>query len=186
MLSMDDALIAHTVHYGYYGFFPIVYSFENIVPHFLWKDKPQILTGNVYAHEIGILGEEDYSTGVSFSSTTTAFHLIGWPGIFFLAPALWFCLFTIFDSLCGDVRKTPWGLLILVLYAHAGPEGDIGVMVYMCFYTTYGLVFAAVIGTYVMPVLGTLFIGPEGITLRRGAPIRSIPNRLRPRATSTT
>jgi hypothetical protein len=184
MLSIDDALIAHTAKYGPYGTEPILISFENLVPHFIWRDKPQVILGNIYAHEVGILGEQDNSTGVSFSSTSTSFHLLGWPGIFFLAPALWFCLFTIFDSLCGDVRKTPWGLLVLVLYAHAAPEGDIGSIVYMCCYTTYGIIFAAIIGTYAMPILGTLLIGPEGISIRRGPPIRSIPNRLIPSAST--
>lgn len=51
-------------------------------------------------------------------------------------------------------------------------------------------------GAYVLPIVGTLFIGPEGIVIRRGAPITSIPksvattsgpfleNRLRLRACS--
>lgn len=140
--------------------------------------------GNVYAHEIGILSEEDESTGVSFSSTASAFHLTGWKGVFLLAPALWFFLFIIFDSLCGDIRKVPWGLLVLVLFAHAAPEGDITAIIYMCVYTAYAIIFAAVMGAYIMPLLGTLFIGPEGIMLRRSAPIRSIPNRLHPRISS--
>jgi hypothetical protein len=38
--------------------------------------------------------------------------------------------------------------------------------------------FAAVTRAYVMPVLGTFFIGPEGISVRRGAPIRAISSRL--------
>jgi hypothetical protein len=181
MFSVDDALIYHTQQYGTFGLLPLVWSFENVVPHFIWKDKPQVLTGNIYAHEIGILGEADESTGVSFSSTATAFHLAGWPGLLFIAPAIWFFLFFIFDSLCGDVRKTPWGLLVIVLYAHAAPEADITTIVYMCFFTTYAIVFAGIMGAYVTPIIGTLFIGPEGIMIRRGAPIRSIPNRLHPR-----
>ena len=66
-----------------------------------------------------------------------------------------------------------------MLYAHAAPEADISTVVYMCFYTAVGIVFAAVVGAYVMPVLGTFFIGPEGIQIRRGAPVRGVPNRLR-------
>jgi hypothetical protein len=184
MVSIDDSLNYATEQFGTFGLTPIVQAVENLVPHFIWKDKPQVLTGNVFAHEVGILSEEDESTGVSFSSTATAFHLAGWKGIFLLAPAVWFSLFTIFDSLCGDVRKTPWGLLVMVLFAHAAPEGDIGSIIYMCFYTTYAIVFAAVMGAYVMPIIGTLIIGPEGIMLRRGKPIRSIPNRLRPPVSS--
>jgi len=186
MVSIDDALIHRTEQFGAFGLTPMVQAFENLVPHFIWKDKPQGLIGNVFAHEVGILAEADESTGVSFSSTATAFHLAGWKGLFLLAPAVWFFLFLIFDSLCGDVRKTPWGLLVIVLFSHAAPEGDITAIIYMCFYTVYAIVFAGIMGAYVMPVIGTFFIGPQGIMIRRGTPIRSIPNRLRPPVSSAT
>jgi len=186
MMSIDDSLNYQTEQFGNYGLTPMVLAFENLVPHFIWKDKPQVLIGNIFAHEVGILGEEDESTGVSFSSTATAFHLAGWKGLLFLAPAVWFFLFLIFDSLCGDVRKIPWGLLVIVLYAHAAPEGDVTTIIYMCFYTVYAIVFAGIMGAYVMPIIGTFVIGPEGIMLRRGKPIRSIPNRLRPPVSSET
>jgi hypothetical protein len=186
MVSIDDALINHTQQFGTFGIAPVIQSFENVVPHFIWPDKPSLMAGNTYAHEVGLLAEEDTSTGVSFSSTAVAFHLLGWPGIFLLAPAIWLLLFTIFDSLCGDVRKAPWGLLVLALFAHAAPEGDLNAIIYMCFYVGFAIIFAAVMGAYVMPVLGTFFIGPEGISLRRGAPIRAIPSRLLPPASSQT
>jgi hypothetical protein len=178
MLSIDDALINRTALFGNFGAYPIIWAFENVVPHFIWKDKPTILIGNIWAHEVGLLGEDDESTGISFSSTSTGFHMLGWTGLFLLAPAIWFLLFTIFDSLCGDTRQTPWGLLVMVLYAHAGPEGDLPSLIYICFYTAFGIVFAAVVGAYVMPVLGTLIIGPEGVELRRTGSIRSIAGRI--------
>ncbi len=184
MISIDDALNNVTEQSGTYGIYPIVAALENVVPHFIWKDKPFLLSGNVYAHEVGILGEEDETTGISFSSTASSYHNLGWKGVFLLAPAVWLCLFTIFDSLCGDTRKTPWGLLVLVLYAHAAPEGDIGAIIYMCVYTVIAIVFAAVLGAYVMPVIGTFFIGPEGIMIRRGRPVRSMPPRRLPQAPS--
>jgi hypothetical protein len=180
MLTIDDELIEHTRQFGTFGYFPIIASFENLVPHVIWKDKPAIFFGNVYAHEIGILAENDISTGVSFSPTAEAYHLGEWRGIFLLAPCLWIALFTLFDSLCGDVRLSPWGLLVIVTFGHLAPEGGISSIPYALGYTVFGIVFAAVMGAYLMPILGTFFIGPEGITLRRGAPIRSIPNRLRP------
>jgi hypothetical protein len=186
MVAIDDALVNHTQQNGTLGFYPVILSIYNTVPHFIWADKPALIGGNNFAHEIGLLGEEDTSTGISFSSTSTAFHLLGWSGIFLLAPALWFLLFWTFDSLCGDTRQYPWGLLIVVLYSHAAPEGDVTSIVYMCFYTACGIVFAAIMGAYVMPVLGTFFIGPEGIMLRKGPPPRSIPNRLRPAAPPQT
>jgi hypothetical protein len=178
MISIDDALINHTAQFGTFGLYPVKEAFENLVPHFIWANKPVLLAGNIYAHEVGVLAENDESTGVSFSSTSTAYHLIGWTGIFLLAPAIWFFLFFVFESLCGDTRETPWGLLVMVLYTHAAPEGDIGNMIYTATYAAFGIVFAAVVGAYVAPVIGTLFIGPEGIELRRGASIRSIAGRL--------
>jgi hypothetical protein len=186
MVSIDDALANRTQQFGTYGFTPVIQSFQNLVPHFIWPEKPGLLSGNDFAHEVGLLAEEDTSTGVSFSSTAVAFHLLGWFGIFLLAPAVWLLLFTIFDSLCGDVRKAPWGLLVLVLFAHAAPEGDINSMIYISFFGAFAVIFAAVMGAYVMPVIGTFFIGPEGISLRRGVPIRAIPGRLLPPASSET
>jgi len=120
MISIDDALNNHTQQFGTYGILPVIQSFENLIPRFIWPDKPPLLSGNTYAHEVGLLAEADTSTGVSFSSTAVAFHLLGWPGIFLLAPAIWLLLFTIFDSLCGDVRKAPWGLLVMVAIRACG------------------------------------------------------------------
>jgi hypothetical protein len=183
-LALDDALIENTRQFGTFGLSPIIEGFENLVPHFIWKDKPTPFYGNVYAHQIGILGDADESTGISFSPTTEAFHLMGWLGIFVLAPTLWLVLFVVFDSLCGDDRKSPWGLLAIVTFAHMAPEGGISIIAYALGYTVFGIVFAAVMGAYLMPILGTFFIGPEGIQIRRGAPIRSVPNRLRPSSLS--
>jgi len=185
MISIDDALIHRTDQFGFFGLSPMVQAFENIVPHFIWKDKPQGVIGNVWAHEVGMLADADESTGISFSSTASTFHMAGWKGIL-LAAGTWFFLFLIFDSLCGDVRKTPWGLLVMVLFAHAAPEGDITAIIYMCFYTVYAIVFAGIMGAYVTPIIGSFFIGPQGIMIRRGVRIRSIPSRLRPPVSSAT
>jgi hypothetical protein len=185
-LAMDDALIEHTSQFGTFGLYPIIASFENLVPHFIWKDKPTVFFGNLYAHEIGILEDVDFTTGISFSPTAEAFHLAKWTGIFLLAPALWLLLFVVFDSLCGDVRRSPWGLLAIVSFGHVAPEGGVSQIPYALGYIVLGIVFAAVMGAYLMPIIGTFFIGPEGISIRRGAPIRSVPNRLRPAISSET
>jgi hypothetical protein len=179
-LSIDDALIHRTVQNGPIGIYPIIFGFENLVPHFIWKDKPTILYGNVYAHEIGLLADEDTSTGVSFSPTSEAYHLAEWTGLILLAPAIWIVLFALFDSLCGDVTKSPWGLLVMLIYSHIAPEAGISGLIYSFGYTTLAIFIAAILGAYVMPVIGTFFIGPEGIILRRGAPIKSLPKGLLP------
>ncbi|MDW5267830.1 MULTISPECIES: hypothetical protein [Acidobacteriaceae] len=180
MISPDDALINVTEDNGNIGYVPIVMDFANLIPHFLWPGKPEVGFGNLYAHEIGMIGADDFSTGISFSPTGEAFHLGRWMGIFVLAPLLWIMLFVIFDSLCGDVRKYPWGLLAIVIFAHEAPEGMLRGVVHDSGYFALGIVVAAVTSAYVMPIIGALVSVPERTRLRRIAPIRSIPRRLPP------
>lgn len=56
----------------------------------------------------------------------------------------------------------------------------------MCLYVGFAIVFAAVMGAYVMPIMGTFVIDPEGISLRCVADLRHpppaapLPHRLKP------
>jgi hypothetical protein len=177
-VTIDDALIANKSKSSFAGYGPLEEDFLNLIPHFIWKSKPISNQGNGYAHDIGILADDDTTTGVSFSPAAEAYVLMGWTSIILVAPALWIALFTVFDSLCGDTRQAPWGLLVALLYAHNAPEGGLGGIVYMLGYTVIGIVFAALTAAYLMPVIGTFLIGPEGIFIKRAAPIRAIPNRL--------
>lgn len=161
MISFDDMLIDATERQGPEGYYPVLEDFENLVPHAFWPGKPQFLWGNIYAHEAGVnIAEDDLSTGVSFSPAGEAFHLGRWVGMLVLVPCLWLMLFLLFDSLCGDVRRSPWGLLVLTYFAHIAPEGLLAGIVYAIGYITFAITFAAVLTGYVMPILGGLFIGP--------------------------
>lgn len=180
MISPDDAIINVTQQNGPIGLAPIILSLENVVPHFLWPNKPTLEIGNMYAHEIGSIAPDDYSTGISFSPLGEAYHTAGWLGILFLAPLFWIMLFVIFDSLCGDVRLSPWGLLAIIIFAHAAPESMLGGIFYVATYGAIGITFAAFAGGYVMPILGALFIGENRSGLRRNLAVRSIPRRLPP------
>jgi hypothetical protein len=179
MFALDDALIDYTQKFGTFGLLPVVQSFENVVPHFIWKDKPMFLYGNTFAHEIGLLSEGDESTGVSFSSSAASFHMYGWKGIFLLAPAMWFLLFWVFDSLCGNIRRTPWGLLVLVVYSHAAPEGDITSIIYMFSTGAFGIAVASYLTAYLMPIIGGVFL-PSARVLSRTGPLPSVPRRIPP------
>jgi hypothetical protein len=145
----------------------------------LWPSKPSVFFGNLYAHEIGGLPEDDYTTGISFSPSGEAYHIGGWLGVFIVAPLLWILLFTVFDSLCGDTRVSPWGLLMAAYFTHTAPEGMLGGIIYALGYVNFGLVVAALSAAYVMPIFGTLIKGPEQVRLRRIAPVRSVPRRSR-------
>lgn len=182
-VTIDDALISNKSKSSFAGYGPLEEDFLNLIPHVIWKSKPVSNQGNGYAHDIGILADDDTTTGVSFSPAAEAYVLMGWTSIILVAPALWIALFVVFDSLCGDTRQAPWGLLVALIFAHAAPEGGLGGIVYMLGYTVIGIVFAAMTSAYVMPVIGTFLIGPEGVFVKRAAPIRAIPNRLSPAPT---
>jgi hypothetical protein len=172
MIGPDDGLIAFTEGGSVAGLAPVYISFANLIPHFIWKNKPSLNAGNFYAHQMGFLSDDDNTTGISFSPAGEAFHLMRWTGIFVLAPVLWVMLFTWFDSLCGDVRKSPWGLLIMVAFAHAAPEGGVGLVVYTMGYGTLALIFAAFAATYLMPILGEIVVGPGRRTVRSANPAK--------------
>jgi hypothetical protein len=171
MIGPDDGLINITEQTQPFGLSPIYISIANWIPHVFWPGKPSMSVGNTYAHEIGgVVSDDDLDTGISFSPSGEAFHVARWAGVFIVAPMVWSGLFIIFDSLCGDIRKSPWGLLVIAMFGHYAPEGMLTGAIYLMFYFTISVVFAAFAAAYVMPVLGTLLVGPEKVPpqLRRG------------------
>lgn len=159
MISMDDALNENTETAGAFGLQPIAAEFLNVIPRVFWKDKPQVYFGNVFAHSIGMLAADDDSTGISFSPVGEAYHEARWLGVALIAPAIWFLLFIISDSLCGDVRESPWGILLLAQFAHFAPEGMLGGAIYMMTYGAFGVSVIAVISGYVLPIVGVILSG---------------------------
>jgi hypothetical protein len=162
MLGPDDSLIATTQRTQPFGLSPIYFGITNIIPHFIWPDKPDMLVGNTYAHEVGgMIPEDDFTTGVSFGPSAEAFHIARWTGVFILAPILWALTFITFDSLCGDTRKSPWGLLVIAFFSHAAPEGALSNLAYLMTYVALSIALAAYASAYIAPVIGTLFVGAE-------------------------
>jgi hypothetical protein len=174
MISIDDSLIDVTERKGTFGYSPIFGSFANLVPRVFWANKPSIGYGNVDAHQIGGLADDDSTTGISFTPTGEGYHIDRWVGVLILAPVLWVMLFTLFDSLCGTVRETPWGLLVIALFSHAAPEGMLGGVIYMLGFSAFSIIVAAFSATYLMPLLGTLFKGPERITIRHHKSLQGV------------
>ena len=162
MIGPDDVLINYTSQGNFAGFSAIPIAFANWIPHFLYPNKTPSGGGNAYAHEIGgILGDEDTTTGISFSPTSDAYHLGGWVGIFIVAPLIWIMLFALFDSVCGDCRDSPWGLLAIALFAHVAPEGQLGGAIYIMWYGAVGIVAVALATAYVMPLIGSILAGAD-------------------------
>ena len=179
MISIDDRLNNLTNNGHVFGLYPVWADFENTVPHFIWKSKPRIWWQTMFAQEIGgLLPVEDTTTGISFTPAAVGFHLAGWTGVLIVAPILWIMLFTMFDSLCGDVRKVPWGLLMIPIFAHQAPEAGFDGIIYLLGFGSFGIIVVAFAAAYLMPIVGTFALGPESTLLDRASSVRSIPRRL--------
>ncbi len=161
-VSGDDSLINFTDQGHVFGLLPVQMEFMNVVPRVFWPNKPDINLGNVYAHEMGgVVYEEDTSTGISFSPTSEAYHLAKWTGVLVIAPLLWFLMFVMYDSLFGDLRAAPWGLLALAMISHTAPEGGITGVVYLFTFGVEIFAFCAFFATWVAPILAIPVLGPD-------------------------
>jgi hypothetical protein len=171
MMSPDDRLNAYTARGNYEGMAPVIEWFTNMVPRFLYPGKTNDYTGNYFAHKAGgYLSADDTTTGISFSPVASAYNCEGWGGILWLMPAIWILLFTSVDFVAGDLRKYPWGLLVIVWFGHAAPESLLSGMIYYISYGNLGMLFAIIVSTRLAPIVGSLFAGK--VTVVETRPIR--------------
>ena len=159
MLSIDDTLHVVTDENGASGLPIVAAYFINVVPRVFWKNKPDIVTANQYGHELGLLAPEDETTSVSVSPIGEAYRIAKWGGILLLLPALWTLLFVVMDSVCGDLRRSPWGILVLAIFAHGANEGGVVIPIYMVTFGLFGLIFVAFCTSYVFPFFAS-FVTP--------------------------
>lgn len=158
-MSPDDALINVTDQGHVFGYLPVIASFVNAVPRVFMPNKSAYSFGNMYAHEIGGISDADTSTGVSFSPAAEAFHLGRWVGLLIVAPLVWTLVFVVLDSLIGDTRVTPWGLLCLTLLSHAAPETGLEGAIYLATYGVEIMTFSAFFSTWVAPHVAISVLG---------------------------
>jgi hypothetical protein len=143
----------------------------NAVPHFIMPDKPSLNFGNTYAHEVGGLPEDDFTTGISWSPTAEAYHMGKWFGVFVVAPLIWFLLFLVLDSLLGDLRATPWGLLALSLLSHYAPETQLTGAIYVITFGSVIFTFCALFATFVAPTVAIAVLGRDRHSFQRPIPL---------------
>ena len=179
-ISVDDGLINITDHGHVLGLWPVKATFLNAIPHVIWPNKPDLNLGNNYMHEINgqPLDVGDTTTGISFSPTGEGYHWAKWVGILVVAPLLWLLLFVVLDSLIGDIRTSPWGLLVLALLSHTAPEGMLSGVIAFLTFGVEAVVFCALFATYVAPLFAIAVLGP---VRRVSAPRPSFRNAPNPR-----
>jgi hypothetical protein len=169
IIKADDHLVTYTLQGHTDGYQRFIYYFINWIPHFILPNKESLAppggtrAGNYYAHETGgFLAPNDFSTGISFSPTAEAFHLEGWWGLFLLAPIVWTLLFITIDLICGDLRRSPYGLIAAVAFAHVAPESLLAGLIQFIWTGNIAIIIAIVFCTYFAPVLGTLLSSQPG------------------------
>jgi hypothetical protein len=149
---------AHTN--GHFGYQPLIVGLEGVIPHFLWRNKPTAAFNNGYAHQLGMLAEDDDSTSVSFGPSADAYNMGGWLCVFLGIPIVLIGLFTMADSTTGSLKNSPWGLAYTVFFLHAAPESTLGGCITSAFVVTGVLVVTVYVARYAMPLVGSIFF-PE-------------------------
>jgi hypothetical protein len=169
ILPPDDSLVTYTLKGHLYGYSPVWIDIENWFPHFLFPDKPGTVNGNTYAHEVGGLAADDFTTGISYSPSAEAFHLGGWTGALLLLPTVWLAYFLVTDWVCGDLRRVPWPLLPMVALTHSAAESLLSGLIYQIAYGNLAILLAILFTTRVAPILGALFYGKRREPVPLGA-----------------
>jgi hypothetical protein len=158
MVPVDDLMFTFTAKGHYVGYMTVFRDFENWIPHFILPNKIGGYNGNYYAHEMGsFLAADDTTTGISFSPIAETYHVGGWTAIFLLLPAIWLLLFESMEFVTGDLHESPWGLFIIVVFAHSAPESLLSGLIYLIGYTNLALVAAMLFCVKVAPVMGSIF-----------------------------
>lgn len=174
LVAVDGALIDATDMNGPIGWHNVGLYFLNVVPHFIYPDKPDLATGNQYAHEIGMLAPADHTTGISFSPFAEAYHLGGWTGVIFLLPAVVCVMFISLDIVTGSLDDSPWGLFFIAYFAHGAAEGMLQIPVRMASVGVEAILACAFIMIYVTPLIASLVIGPDRRTQNRSNVFRAV------------
>ena len=161
----------------YFGYRAIWFYFGDWVPHLLSPNKLAGLAvgGNAYSHEMGGLADADTTTGISFSPAAEAYHIDGWRGVLVLQPLIFLMLFASTSAVCGDIRRQPWGLFLVLDFAHVAPENLLGGAISATRLGNIGIAVAICFCGYVTPVLGMLLAGrrmPMDMEITRGSASR--------------
>jgi hypothetical protein len=164
IVPVDDVMFSYTAKGHYVGYTTVLLNFEGWVPHFIAPNKVSGYNGNYYAHEVGgFLAADDFTTGISFSPVAEAYHIGGWPALFLLLPAIWWLMFATIDFIAGDMRFSPWGLFLVLYFAHAGAESLLSGLIYYTGYGNLSMIFAMFFCTRMAPIIGSIFHGRSNV-----------------------
>ncbi|WP_232296203.1 hypothetical protein [Terriglobus sp. TAA 43] len=158
VFPIDDALI-HLTDEGHSAtIFPIETYVLNMIPRYLVSEKTTLRWGNVYAHEIGMLGANDNTTGISFSPFADAYHCVQWWGVTLVMLPTFLVAFWVMDSFTGSTKQTFWASIYILWLAHGAAEGMMSAPFFVMSVVTFMVILAAFFATYILPLVGGLLI----------------------------
>ena len=158
VLPIDDALI-HLTDQGHSAtIFPIETYVVNMIPRYFVGEKTTLRWGNAYAHEIGMLGTDDMTTGISFSPFADAYHCVQWWGVTLVMLPSFLMMFWVMDSLTGSTKHTFWASIYILWLAHGAAEGMMNVPFAAVSVIMIMVILAAFLATYILPLVGGLLI----------------------------
>ncbi len=68
-------------------------------------------------------------------------------------------LFVTTGAVCGDIRRQPWGLFLILDFAHIAPEALLGGAISATRLGNAGIAMAILFCGYITPVVGKLLTG---------------------------
>jgi len=77
------------------------------------------------------------------------------------------------DFVCGDTRKSPWGLLIVAICAHTAPEGLLQGAFYLMTIGSLIVIVVSFMAAYVLPVIGSILTVRHRADTDNSAAVRS-------------
>ncbi len=140
VLPADDALIGYTNQGNVYGLTAAYAEFANVVPRFLWRNKPTINTGNAFGHELNELSEDDETTGIAFSATAVSYHEAKWLGILLLLPLTIFLYCIANDTVMGSAKWAPWAMVAVLDASHIAVEAGLTGPLYYATAEIFGMI----------------------------------------------
>jgi hypothetical protein len=177
MVPIDDALVRQNSIYGEFGWAPFTDEFKRNIPSILWPDRPDFTNYSaIFGVSIGVLPDDDTTTGISFSPTAEAYRLGGWVGVLLVEAGFFCCVFLIADTVFGDSYLNPLTLFAIIAEAHLAPEAGLNGQVGLLLKGQAGVVAIALGVRYVFPVIASAFsVRGAGTSLLSGSPVVSGP-----------
>lgn len=164
---LDDQLIAYSTRGHFIGYNYLWYLFCNWLPHLVLPNKESLMPadagGNYYARQLGAIGPEDETTGVSFGLPAEVYHLAGWQAITLVVLPLLLLHFLVIEIIAGDIRSTPWGLFYAMFFSHMAPESGLNGLIYFIWYSNLAMILCILATTYLAPLAGQLIAGRQQV-----------------------